>query len=156
MQEKPSFSFMKINTLLCCSLLLLFAVACHSEEEEVAQSSVPVITAPQVILNPAAPNVSLDSFTQYYSASYPVAASLPPAEKSKMFIRRDKDSLTVSGVVYAADARSARTAWRFYFKASGRQCYAYLKQDYSRVENGLQKRSSRETGYCLHFFRTES
>jgi len=143
---------MKATYLLLFCTALLLAVACRQEEQTIPPT-IFVSAMPAEATPASAPKISLDSFQRSASTTLPVkmAAAI---SKNKLLIRRDKDSLTVSGVVFAEGEHKTKAAWHFYFRASDKKCFAYLKQDFRQMQNGVQKLTSREAGYCLHFFNT--
>jgi hypothetical protein len=144
---------MKPYYMLICCLTLIVAIACNNG----AQDNPAAWPAPYEAGGTAAGAtlvLSLDSFQRRAYATLPARAAVRRIAASRLRIRRDTDSLTISGAVFAEGKNKANGAWHFYFRATAGRCYAYIKEDRSRVEDGLQKISRREAGYCLNFFKT--
>ena len=106
----------------------------------------------------ATPAMLLDSFQRSARATLPIAAAAKQLSGNRLRIRRDRDSVTVSGVVFAEGENKAKGTWHFYFRASGKNCYAYMKQDFITRQAGIKElaMATSEVGYCLHFFKTAS
>lgn len=137
---------------------LLTVVACSNQDQSGTEDTMllqPPVTASEDHPSP----ISLDTFQHTSSsvtAHYAPAAALPA---SRFRVKREKDSVTWSGVFYAthedADRRISYHAYRFYFKASGLNSYAYLRYTAHAPVAGTaaDRHFTREAGYHLDFSR---
>ncbi len=143
---------MKANRILTATLFLLLFVACRNDDTEATNALAPT---QQVIFsgNKQAPHIALDSFQRNVVANIPAGSTEKHSYKNAYTLHRGKDSITVSGVLFTEGENKTLTSYRYYFKASGKYCYAYLKQQYIDGANskGTQQLQSREAGYHLHF-----
>lgn len=137
---------------------LLTVVACSNQDQNATDDTM-LLQQPVTASDDHPAVISLDSFQHTSSsvtAHYAPAAALPA---SRFHIKREKDSVTWSGVFYAtheeADHRISYHTYRFYFKASGLNSYACLRYTAHAPVAGAatDRHFTREAGYYLDFSR---
>ena len=151
-------SVMKPAYVLYACLLLIGFTACKEEVTEAPDLSgynLPYVVPEQ----PQEAAISLDSFQRstFYSMQNGCSETAPATRA--WLVKRDKDSLTISGSVQLARAEANHTTrihtYRFYFKSSDKGSYAYLNflnHSQTKASNGFRHTyASMETAYHLDF-----
>lgn len=147
---------MKAIYVFIISVSILFVVGCDSNITTMEPTTATTVyDLDQTTSGP----IKLDTF-QCSSVSIRKGAFHPGKKlENQHFVRREKDSVTYSGIVYLAHKNASDEvsyhSYQYYFKATAFYSDAYLKYDTYTNEAGngelLQKISTQETAYHLDF-----
>jgi len=148
---------MKALYVFIISVSILFVVGCDSNitTGESAATNGTVYDLDQTTSGP----IKLDTFQCSGISVRKGAYKQSQKPGNKHFVKREKDSVTYSGIVYVTHKgpsdKISYHSYQYYFKATKAYSDAYVKYNtYSNEEeNGeiLQKISTQETGYHLDF-----
>ena len=149
---------MKAVYTLFISAGLLTTVACSNLNTSQESEDVVIVQESPAAQSDVA-GISLDSFqrSSVYTLPQFTAVREEKLPGSSYAIHREKDAVTLSGAVYVkhegADHLISHHSYRFYFRASGKNSYAYL--NYSKHFTAPDSRASkyivREAAYHFDF-----